>query len=44
MTTHAGPGTLWDPAKEPGPMSDGEGMPTGILSLVLGLNTLFCHD
>lgn len=29
VTTHAGPGTFWDPPKEPSPMSDGEGISTG---------------
>lgn len=29
LTTHAGRGPFWDPPKEPGPMSDGEGISTG---------------
>lgn len=29
VTTHTGPGTFWDPPKEPGLMSDGKGISPG---------------
>lgn len=29
VTTHTGPGTFWDPPKEPGLMSDAKGISTG---------------